>query len=186
VYGDQSVESGGVSYGAYVAWIQQVDYGGVASNTSVVGYGGQFVSRGIAVSAYPSAGGQQWLRSDGVADYTSVASGRDQEVDSSGTAQYAVIYSGGLARTLQDGFDDATSVLNGGAQNVYGSSLSATIDSGGAQIVMSGGVATSATQSGYVSAGGTQTISSGGLAQYDYDAWLQNVYFGGTADYTEV
>lgn len=163
---------------------ETVSSGGVASGTIIGDAALQIVSSGgDAVSALLQNNGHQTVLSGGTAAATQIGGGGRETVSAGGTDENAVISQGG---SLYDyGKSDFASVFGtqyveagataskadiqpGGLQYDYGSSVGARVISGGAQYVVSGGVASGTELSGTVSGGffnllnGTYEIVSGG------------------------
>ncbi|SED77800.1 autotransporter passenger strand-loop-strand repeat-containing protein [Rhizobiales bacterium GAS188] len=157
--------------------------GGETSGVTVEAGGSLVIYTGLDVSALINSGGQERVRSGGIANGAQITNGGYQEVLFGGSATSATISSGGLQQVFGTASD---TIVNSGGQQQVGVAgneitISTIVNSGGSEIVLSGGTASSTTLKGgeqdiYGSAIGTDVNSGGFIA----------VFSGGTASSTTV
>jgi autotransporter passenger strand-loop-strand repeat protein len=141
-----SVASDGVS-GTDVSVLIAVSSGQVDNISS-----GQIVDGASVLS-----GGTEFVSSGGTTIATTVSSGGKLIVLSGGLADPTMVYGGGVETVSAGGIDDGA-ILSGGEQDVYGTASGTVVNSGGMQVVGSGGTASATT----INSGGTATVLDGG------------------------
>ena len=177
--GFESVSSGGTAVGSILNKGGELDVsnGGTASSTTINDGGYESVSSGgVTIGTTVKAGGSLDVQDGGTASNTIVSGGGLEYVSGGGTTTGTTVKSGG--REIVEGTAVNTVVLSGGSESVAGgtvfrntvrgteyvfsggSSVSATISSGGAAYLSNGGMASNTT----VKAGGRENVSSGGTA----------------------
>jgi len=163
------VSNGGIASAAYIDLTATISVlsGGVTSNTSAlgaenVGAGGK--AFGTILLPDTAANTQQNVDSGGLAVGTLVGSHSFLNVSAGGTASNAVLASGGLMFLRGTG---SGTVVSGGSETVVagGLALFTTVNSGGVEILSSGGQAGD-TLSGptAINSGGVQQVLSSGRA----------------------
>ena len=163
------VSSGGIASATYIGLTATISVlsGGVTSNTSAlgaenVGAGGK--AFGTILLPDTAANTQQNVDSGGLAVGTLVGSHSFLNVSAGGTASNAVLASGGLMFLRGTG---SGTVVSGGSETVVagGLALFTTVNSGGVEILSSGGQAGD-TLSGptAINSGGVQQVLSSGRA----------------------
>jgi autotransporter passenger strand-loop-strand repeat protein len=156
-----TVSSGGTEY---------VLSSGSTLSTTVLSGGSEIVfSGGTTTSTIVSSGGSENISVGGIASFTTVSSGGFLNVSSGGSAASTTAASDGTEYIYAGGTASFTQV-DGGTEDVAGSSLSTTVREGD-QYVFGGAVASDATISGgyqFVGTGGSAvstTVDSGGSQQ---------------------
>jgi autotransporter passenger strand-loop-strand repeat protein len=125
-----------------------VQAGGIASDTTVLYFGGQDVNGGSAVSTTVGVLGTETAVFGGATYSTTVSSGGAQDVDPGGTTTSTTIIDGGrelvFGGPFGGGVASDTAISSGGALFVYsgGSAIGTTISTGGYLVVLPGGVQT--------------------------------------------
>ena len=150
--------SGGVDSGtvAFSSSIEVVEAGGTASGTVLSGGAEQLY--GSAVSANVQSGGVLIVFSGGTASGTQLSAGGVDYVLSDGIDNSTTVVGG--TEVVSAGGTASGTMISGGAEVVYGSAATTTVQANGFLIVSSGGVASAAT----LSSGGTGFVSSDGTA----------------------
>ncbi len=172
--GADVVQSGGAAFGTLVSsgGIQTVLSGGVVSGTTLSG-GKEIVSSGgVARATVVSSGGIQTVFSGGVVSGTTILGGGTDLAYVGAKLSAVTVSSGGVLElggliigagvTSSAGAVNATRVISG-ATLLSGGVVDfskATVHSGGADVVQSGGAAFGT----LVSSGGSETVQAGGLA----------------------
>ncbi len=150
--------------------------GGHAYGTDVYLGGAQYVSSGGVDSATSYVAGQEWVREGGVASYDTVASGG--ALDDDGVTSHTTVAKGGIEGVFPGGYDYYSLIY--GNEIVYESTAVAyyaTVEAGGAQSIVVGGLAYDTT----VLHGGFQSVYSGGVADYTQDYGVETIASGGKA-----
>jgi autotransporter passenger strand-loop-strand repeat protein len=187
-YSTQLVSSGGFASSTTIATSGQqvVDAGGTASVTTIQSSGFQAVnSGGSAVSTTIDGGGTQNLSAGATALTTTIDAGAVQSVYSGATAVSTV------DRGVQEvsGTASATSVY--GAQNVYNSAFSTTVENGGTQ-TLTGDLAPDQSHTIFASAtsttvAGVQIVETGSALVTVIDSsGRQTISAGARADSTTI
>ena len=191
VSGVQNIYAGGGANVTTVSGGQQyVNSGAVAINTYVdsafipIGYGStvrgeQFVlSGGLTSNATITEGSQQYIYDGGSALDTTVNNYAIQHISAGGYASgtqinsgYQEVYSGGSAAS--------TVVNDGGEQRVHGRADMAVVNSGGSQVITTGGTALNTS----VHNQGAQYVVGGGqaISTFVKSGGLQEIYNSGLA-----
>jgi autotransporter passenger strand-loop-strand repeat protein len=139
--GEQLVTNGGTITGGTITsgGVEIISSGGVASNTTIINGGTQTVLNGGTVSgASVEQNSTQILSAGATAINTTVGDPSSQTVSAGATASN-------------------TTVVDGGEQDVYGTAISTTVDTGGTEILFSGGTATES----LINTGGTLVLDGG-------------------------
>jgi autotransporter passenger strand-loop-strand repeat protein len=146
---------------------------GRADNTTVQD-GGVLNDAGTAVNIVIQTGGV--VNNAGVA--ADIAVSGTLNIQAGGTAAATAVYAGGV-ETIGSGGTDFGAQILGGRQDVSGTADGAVIDSGGEQIVYSGGIASGT----IINSGGEQVVWAGGTANATTvnSGGFENVYVGGSA-----
>jgi len=145
--------------------------GGVASGSTLVGGGKQFLSGGTAINTLISSAGTQTVMGTGIASGSLIVSGGSIVVQAGGTSFNAQVASGGVGQVNQGGTAVA---LNGQTSGM-------TVQNGGSALALSGGTVTNFTllsgARGFVSSSGvmaSSVLSRGAVAR---------IQSGGTASH---
>jgi autotransporter passenger strand-loop-strand repeat protein len=167
---DGTVNDGGV---------QNVLGGGFAIDTILNDPGVQSVGSGGSASGVHISGGEQDVLSGGLAVDTLVEAGGAitglQLVEAGGLASATTIGLGGVETILAGGSDSAATVGSGGSQRVFGSASDDVVESGGIQVVGSGGIV-----SDVIFASGT-ALGASGFVLGDVIDLVDLAFSGGTA-----
>jgi autotransporter passenger strand-loop-strand repeat protein len=165
-----NVENGGLANDTVLTGAVSVEFvepGGADTNATVNNGGGLEIEGnaskgpGTGTGATINSGGQLLVDGFGVANTATINKGGNETIQAAGTDNNATL-SGGrqfVQGGNAPGVANATTILSGGFQQVTGVANGAQI-LGGAQDVVSAGIANSTT----VSSGGLQEIDAGGLA----------------------
>ena len=167
VSGWQIISSGGAATSTTInaSGSQTLSSGGSASLTTINSAGIQIVSSGgRATSTTINSGGVQNISSGGSATWTTINARGVQNVSSGGKSMQITQNSGGNVNVTIRGGDRATVVSgtneSGSFSLASGSASGFVINSGGTQIVSSGGIASSTT----INIGGAQNVNNSGSA----------------------
>lgn len=148
--------NGAVSHDAYVTSNGWQDVGsnnngamggGVASSTTLINGGAQFVRSGLAVDTQVSSGGRQEVKAGGTAIGGTVFSAGQFQIDAGGTGINNAVLSGGQGNVW------------GVAQASNGVASGLIVQNGGSAVVLSGGVVSAFT----ILSGGRGFVSSAGV-----------------------
>ena len=178
--GIEYVFSGGVDSGTILIGGVEIILAGGSASGSVLSGGGIEAVYGSAVGAVVQSDGAIIVSSGGVASGTSVSGGGLDYV-SSGGADTGTMLSGGGVEIVSAGGTASRTIISSGGEAVYGSAVSAAVQSGGALIVSSGGMASVTT----VRSGGLDYVLSGGVDSNTMGfGGIEVVSAGGTASGT--
>jgi autotransporter passenger strand-loop-strand repeat protein len=187
--GKLSVSKGGTAHNISVSSGGALNVAGTITNDVAIFAGGlETVSSGGLVTGSTGAGtavsgGTMNVLSGGTAEYLTVFSGGTINISSGGTVDLQTVSSGGTETILHGGTDEDFEVANGGTLVVFGTANTASgvsfVDSGGLEIISSGGTATGGVVVSGILAGtavgGTVDVLSGGSFSFSID-------FGGTTN----
>ncbi len=135
-----------------------VTSGQSVSNVTVVSGGDLILAGGSALDTVISSGGIETVSSGGADVSATVDDGGVQYVLSGGTASGSILNDPGI-QIVSAGGTAVGVTISGGEQDVYGTATATTIDSGGLQIIESGGIGSATTVNG----GGTLTVEADGI-----------------------